>query len=130
MASPSPRPDYAWRLDAGEGFSMRLLVYDDAGILVGMRTERLVPDRNESIWWEPMPGDANSLELGWIGGFCVDPTLRISREGQAVTLTLDEGKLPDNCPAAGVAYQVVLTLPYPVSEFEISVEFTRHTAGG
>lgn len=128
-ASPPPRPDYEWRLRAGDWGDMRLLVYDEAEMLVGMRTEPLVPGRDENIWWEPMPGDLNSLGLGWLGGVCADPTLRISREGQAVFLTLYEGVIRDDCPAVGIAYQVVLTLPYPVSEFDISVELSRSPPG-
>jgi len=104
---------------------MHLLVYDTPELLVGLRTEPLVPGRGDDIWWEPIPGDPNSLELGWLGGVCVDPTLRISREGQDVLLTLFEGLSLDDCPAVGVEYQVVLTLPYPISEFNISARLAR-----
>lgn len=122
-ASASPRPDYVWRISPADHGPTYLLVYDDADLVVGMRTERLVPGSFDRIWWEPMPRDPNSLELGWLGGVCTDPTLRIARDGQVVSLTILEGVLPDACPAVGVEYQVVLTLPYPISEFEISVDY-------
>lgn len=124
-ASPSQAPDYVWRLPAGDWGTMRLLVYDDAELLVGMRTEPLIPGSGEDIWWEPMTGDLNSLELGWFGGVCVDPALRISRAGQAVSLTVFEGVAPETCAAVGIEYQIVLTLPYPVSEFEITARLVR-----
>lgn len=123
--SPSPRPDYVWRLSPTEYGPIYLLVYDDADLLVGMRTERLVPGGFDNTWWEPMPGDPNSLELGWAGGVCNDPSLRVAREGQAVTLTIRDGAFLGSCPAVGVEYQVVLTLPYPISEFDISVDHPR-----
>jgi hypothetical protein len=121
--SPSPRPDYVWRLSPADQGSTYLLVYDDAELLVGMRTERLAPGSPDRIWWEPMPGDPNSLELGWLGGVCGDHILRTARQGQAVVLTIGDGVFTGDCPAVGVEYQVVLTLPYPISEFEISVQY-------
>jgi hypothetical protein len=121
-ASQSP-PDYVWPLLAGDWGRLRLLVYDDAGLLVGLRAST-DPGRSDVSWWIPVADEPDSIVLGWIGGVCADPTLRISRQGDQTSLVVTEGIFQgasgEACPAVGIAYSVMLTFRDPVSTLGIS----------
>jgi len=108
---------------------MRLFVYDDAGLLIGIRSDPSVPFLDDNIWWSEVPDEPDSLVLGWIGRICADPTLRISQEGGVATLAVFEGVLEgvegEACPAVGVAHKVVLTFNVPVSDLVISLRLSE-----
>jgi hypothetical protein len=128
-ASTSQRPDYVWPLPAGDWGDLRLLVYDDAALLVGIRAAAPVPDSNEVSWWVPLADEPNSLVLGWVGGVCADSTLRISQEGDMTFLVVSEGAFlgapGEVCPAVGIGNKVVLTFRDPVSTLGVSFRLSR-----
>lgn len=123
-ASTSPGPDYVWRLPAGDWGDLRLLIYDDAALLVGIRAALPEPNGNEVSWWIPLADEPNSMVLGWIGGVCADSTLRISQTKNLTFLVVSEGEFHgapgEECPAVGIGYKVVLTFRDHVSTLGIS----------
>ncbi len=91
---------------------------------MGIRADPNTSFAEERIWWNPVPDESASLELRWEGGVCGDTSLRITEEGQAVTLAVSEGPLPDTCPAIGIAYGVILTFNVQISDLDISVRWS------
>ena len=128
-ASAGSRPDYVWPLSAGDFGDLRLLIYDDAALLVGIRAGRPVLDRNEVSWWAALPGEPNSLMLGWIGGVCADSTLRISQTEDQTHLVVSDGEFQgapgEECPAVGIGYTLVLTFRDPVSTLVIDFQLSK-----
>jgi hypothetical protein len=119
--APSPGPDFVWRLPLDEDFGLHLNVYDEAGLLVGIRYGEGSPFITHDIEWAPVPEDEYSLQLAWIGGACVDPDLHITGGPSAIRLAVSTGPPPGTCPAVGIAYALVLTFSLPVATLNASV---------
>jgi hypothetical protein len=111
-------------MDRGDRI-VTVTVVDEAGLVVEVLAETPEPPRGavvdvgQPLAWNP-PGQLNRVAVRWASSSCSDrPVLRLA--GNALSLEIDEGPLPEACDASLASNGVTLRLNRVVDATAIDV---------
>ena len=119
-------PSFAVPLENNEWGAYELFVYDQSGLVTGVRSLEKAPGMADVV----AHPERNEIEFAWTGGACSHrPTLHVTGSPLDLTLIVSNPSdpqflpfLPIACPAVGIPLAATISLAVPVDQSSVEQE--------
>ena len=117
-ASLLPARGLSTTLDGGEGYrALPVSLEDETGLVIGIATSTSIVSTDSAM---AVPGRANALQVGWLGGACDrSAVFTLRRDAQRFLLDL---RVPeeDHCTLQGISRSLVIETIEPIDPASVT----------